>query len=473
MAVDYVKSGEPAHMPRELAPRRWPHFMEKTHKPKSQIYISRKILGKLYDQVERVDFVPSFSAPFDDRILDAYNLQVNTLEDAMILKREYDAAINRIMAQHEIRTEFEVWSTFVLHHSNQSKDYKFHEIIGELSASLKDQFREACYKKAGGKDFDHIGPFVAAMYRVTFEEITQALEECHQVKMVGGVETPLRKMIPASMPLMSFPWLFQDILGKIANGTWSGETVSTTHPVQASTRRAQAKKNRTKPEMPVEEDVLETAEGVTHRGEVLGLFEDNLIDYEPDVPDIVPDAKPNSNSSKRGSKVTGFSVDDMLFGVSSLDIGPHENQASVTEVQPRSSLENLFDAPLGAERLFSPIEPGSNRLASEIQVSSSESTSAITPSSSRLNFHEKQYEYKENPAQVNALGNPLKEVRSTQTKAEVLPMISSSRSSSQPQTNLQSEANMDCEEAMSDFEPEEIVHLDTKSSLLDQLAEFD
>ncbi len=149
MAVDYVKTGVPARMPRELAPKKWPHFMEKNHKPKEQIYVSHKVLGKLYDQVERVDFIPAFSNTFDKRILQAYKLENHVLQDATDLKQEYDAAMRRIMAQHDIKTEFEVWSTFVLHHSNQSKDYKFHEEIGQLSSALKDQYRTECYRKAG------------------------------------------------------------------------------------------------------------------------------------------------------------------------------------------------------------------------------------------------------------------------------------------------------------------------------------
>jgi RNA-dependent RNA polymerase len=120
--------------------------MEKIHKPKEQIYVSHKVLGKLYDQVERIDFVPCFENPFDKRILEAYKLDDQLLEDAAAVKEQYDAAMRRIMAQHDIATEFEVWSTFVLHHANQSKDYKFHEEMGEISSALKDRFRQACYE---------------------------------------------------------------------------------------------------------------------------------------------------------------------------------------------------------------------------------------------------------------------------------------------------------------------------------------
>ncbi|MCJ1464650.1 hypothetical protein MMC07_003263 [Pseudocyphellaria aurata] len=314
MAVDYVKTGEPAVMPRELNARKWPHFMEKKHKTKDQTYVSRKVLGRLYDQVERVDFVPAFNAPFDKRILDAYAFNEDLLQGARKLKTDYDAAMYRIMAQHEIRTEFEVWSTFVLNHAGDSKDYKFHEVIGELSNALKYQFREACYQKAGGKEFEHIGPFVAAMYHVTSEEMAQAVSECYQVRLVGGQEKPARKMVSANMPLMSFPWLFQGVLGKIANGpkNISPDTQTTANvAVQRDSKRTLPKKSWVDLVSLEEDDVLETAEGVTHRGEVLELFE-NLIDYEPDEPNVAPEVQSNPTSGSVGLAAS-LSVDEMLF----------------------------------------------------------------------------------------------------------------------------------------------------------------
>lgn len=165
------------------------------------------MLGKLFDQVERVDFKPIYDAPFDERILSAYKIGDQMLEEAEVVKRQYDAAIRRIMAQHAIGTEFEVWSTFVMSHS-ASNDYKFHEEIGRLATSLKDRFRGLCYEKAGGSSFEVLGPFVAAMYTVTADEIGQAAAEAR----VRGAHITADKM-----PLMSFPWLFQSVLGKIAN----------------------------------------------------------------------------------------------------------------------------------------------------------------------------------------------------------------------------------------------------------------
>ncbi|KAL4942211.1 hypothetical protein BDV06DRAFT_235547 [Aspergillus oleicola] len=203
-AVDYNKSGTPAVMKRALRPRNWPHFMER----KSATYRSGKILGQLYDAVERVDFVPNLEMNFDKRIL---NAQVEVPNDlfkyARDLKGEYDISISRIMTQHEIKTEFEVWSTFVLGHSNMNKDYKFHEDMGDISSALIGDFKKRAYEKVGGRTFELIAPLVVAMYRVAHEEMATALE--NQLK-----ENPPDE----KLPLISFPWIFPKILGQIAVG---------------------------------------------------------------------------------------------------------------------------------------------------------------------------------------------------------------------------------------------------------------
>ena len=198
-AVDYPKTGQPAQMPKALHAKNWPHFMEKKG---LKSYQSRKILGQLYDAVDRVAFVPNFDAPFDERILNACEPSEDLMQDARELKHEYDTSLQRIMAQHDIKTEFEVWSTFVLDHSKASKDYKFHEEIGQLSRSLKEQYYTAVLDKAGGKNRDDLVPWAVAMYRVTNDELGS-------VKLEGR---------GASMPFISFPWLLSSTLTEIVKG---------------------------------------------------------------------------------------------------------------------------------------------------------------------------------------------------------------------------------------------------------------
>ena len=216
-AVDYVKTGEAAIMTADLKVTKWPHFMEKTHLPPHKIYISEKILGQLYDLVERADFVPAYSAPFDRRILDAFSHDSTVLDQARHLKREYDASMLRIMAQLEIKTEFEIWSCFVMSHSNVVTDFKLHERISALFGALKDQYRDHCFKTAGvSSECDEMLPFVAAMYTVTAEEVTAAVRAWDDATGNNGDALSAEKGRPPKMPLMSFPWLFQRALGKIA-----------------------------------------------------------------------------------------------------------------------------------------------------------------------------------------------------------------------------------------------------------------
>jgi RNA-dependent RNA polymerase len=163
--------------------------MEKKYKPKEAIYKSEKILGRLYDKVESVDFVPQYDEePFDRRILSAYKLDSALLKTARQIKSQYDTAMRRIMAQQEIRTEFEVWTTFVLSRPRVGSDYKVQEEMARISETLKEQFRAVCIEKAGGRDFLILGPFVAGMYKVTKEELDIALAECKATKIVGDRE---------------------------------------------------------------------------------------------------------------------------------------------------------------------------------------------------------------------------------------------------------------------------------------------
>jgi RNA-dependent RNA polymerase len=195
-AVDYPKSGQPAQMPKALNAKRWPHFMDKRSR---STYVSHKILGQLYDAVDRVAFVPNYDAPFDERILNACEPSEEIMQAARELKHEYDTSLQRIMAQHDIKTEFEVWSTFVLDHSKASKDYKFHEEIGQLSNSLKEQYYNAVVEKAGGKRWEHLIPWAVAMYRVTKEELDD-------VRSQGRGN---------AMPFISFPWILRSTLTQI------------------------------------------------------------------------------------------------------------------------------------------------------------------------------------------------------------------------------------------------------------------
>ncbi|KAJ5220072.1 RNA-dependent RNA polymerase eukaryotic-type [Penicillium chermesinum] len=224
-AVDYNKTGAVAIMTRDLEPRLWPHFMEKKHKRPEQIYHSEKILGQLYDAVEVPDYAPNLSLPFDERVLNSpyAPASLKWTELATQLKSEYDAAIRRVMAQYEIQTEFEVWSSFVLGHNQLCRDYNLSEELGRKNSILQDGVRQQCYDKVGSRTMESMAPFVVAAYRVTSEEVKVALQEGANNKgqtKFDDAESVDSEDLDSSpqTPLISFPWIFKDILCQIVQG---------------------------------------------------------------------------------------------------------------------------------------------------------------------------------------------------------------------------------------------------------------
>jgi RNA-dependent RNA polymerase len=219
--VDYPKTGIKAQMQKRHRVRQWPHFFDKPIEEGQ--YRSEKILGQLYDLVERIDFKPCYDSQPDEQLITAFELTENELQEAKEVKVEYDAAMKRIMAQHDIKTEFEVWSTFVMSHSN-ANDYKFHEVIGEISSSLKEQFRKIVTNSCNDRR-SQLPRKVAAMYATTAREIEDAKrkQQADRMRM-----TPRNRNDPPSeqlskediegLPFMSFPWIFPEILVDISHG---------------------------------------------------------------------------------------------------------------------------------------------------------------------------------------------------------------------------------------------------------------
>ncbi|KAI1300421.1 RNA dependent RNA polymerase-domain-containing protein, partial [Xylaria venustula] len=204
-AVDYPKSGSPAHLEESLRPRKYPHFMEKPGKS----YYSRKILGQLYDVVKKVEFHPSYNAAFDERIIRRFALTDDVLRKARIIKGQHDRSLRKIMNQREINTEFEVWSTFVLDKPRVGSDYMMQETMGPIIANHCERFRNACIRVAGSREPRILYPFIGAAYRITWEAVQMAIGEANgRAGDMTGAQ---------SMPFISFPWIFEQELGRIAN----------------------------------------------------------------------------------------------------------------------------------------------------------------------------------------------------------------------------------------------------------------
>lgn len=252
---------------------------------KKKKYTSRKILGRIYDEVKTVDFKPRYDMVFDQRVLGRFDLTDEILKKARVLKSKYDTAMRRLMGQKEVSTEFEMWTAFVLTKPRIGTDYKQAEDIRHESVVIKTQFRDLAVQEAGSKDFDVLAPFVAAMYQVTFEEVKIALFEC---KNVFKDHSDWRgKIRPENMPLISFPWLFDTELGKIATGpdaTEADETLGKDHHVSKGVKVGDK-------ELTLEDiqkmQYVRTNQGVVlHRGQVLTMLGSSFHDHDDDGFDV-------------------------------------------------------------------------------------------------------------------------------------------------------------------------------------------
>lgn len=258
-AVDYPKSGNPAIMDISSRPLKWPHFMEKKHLAPSKIYHSANVQGLMYDKLKPVEFDPTKprSCTFDQRVLGSFGSDDPLLKKAAQIKADYDDELRRLMAKHGVRTEFEAFSAFVLSHNNETTDYKFAESFGQTVGALKAQYREVCLIASGANnvmDWDRLGPFVAAMYTVTAEEVTSVSEQ----------EADM------TMPFLSFPWLFHKEVGKLATGGISKPGIEHLRP-------SRLQKHRTDNNQEFGDlGTVGAAESLTHFDGLLGLtFEDD------------------------------------------------------------------------------------------------------------------------------------------------------------------------------------------------------
>lgn len=216
-AVDFAKTGEPVGWHEGYQPRRWPHFMDH----KSNTYDSYKALGRIYDKVsgQDLEFIPDQQSDFDQRILTKFELDKDILQKARDIKAQYDLCVRRILAQHTLDTEFELWTGFAMSKPAVGSDYKRQEQLGREYDAVKHRFRELCYDAAGGHNAENIQPFVAAMYKVTEEEVKAGSD--YDPELLEGEDeeaADARKQKAVATPLISFPWIFHWVLISIVMG---------------------------------------------------------------------------------------------------------------------------------------------------------------------------------------------------------------------------------------------------------------
>lgn len=342
IAVDYPKSGNAAPMRQELSPYKFPHFMPGKHRSADREYHSNTVLGRLCDMVKTLEFTSLINLPFDQRILDAFSDKsaiTAMLDKARDVKLEYDNAVRRIMAQHAIVTEFEVWTTFVLDHARITSEYKFHEEIGRLAGALRERFRQICYDvvkevfaiddKTFSKNGEEVLRFVVAMYTITAEEVATWRDS----QQSQGAERQ-------SEPLISFPWLFHRELVRItrlntksyevdAQVVLNTNTNRTPRPLKENVMIPALVKSAPRPpeelvlidfsadDVPKNTDDVETATGsIKHRGDLLELFQDMSfadqsrkeemkVDRESEEMDIEEESEESTDQDEQRSQSSG------------------------------------------------------------------------------------------------------------------------------------------------------------------------
>ncbi|RMY19677.1 hypothetical protein D0867_04551 [Hortaea werneckii] len=357
LAVDYAKTGKPAEFPRRLRVRRHPHWAEPG---KKLTYHSKKVLGKLYDMVQRQDPEPAWDLPFDQHVLNRHSPSEQMLQDAREVKQQYDEAIRRVMAQHGIQRELEAWTTFVLKHNDDVNDYKFAETLSETISALKDCYRELCFEKAGTTkqelDWLKLSAFIVAMYAVTAEET-----KTWRLRKAQGVDS----VHAADQPYISFPWIFAKELGYIAKGRSPGayalQRTNETRPVQ----RKQAKMLTTSQEdLPPELSVVNNGEErIVREGDVLNFSRpestptsersgsaDGISERDENVPKNATSSTSGGQETAEGTPLEGTSEESSA--ASHTDMAPSQaapHTTLVPAVRPAAEDAAVSDAGQGSE----------------------------------------------------------------------------------------------------------------------------
>ncbi|CAF4632361.1 unnamed protein product, partial [Rotaria socialis] len=119
VAVDFAKKGINApRLTSELRPLKYPHYMEKQDK---ESYKSTTVLGIIYDKVASYQSNLYINLEEEIKATSSFPYQSFTvngsdtyMEDARIVKGEYDRDLKRLMRQYGIRNEAEVVSGYIL-----------------------------------------------------------------------------------------------------------------------------------------------------------------------------------------------------------------------------------------------------------------------------------------------------------------------------------------------------------------------
>ncbi|OAY29319.1 RNA-dependent RNA polymerase 1 [Manihot esculenta] len=174
IAVDFPKTGVPAEIPSHLHVKEYPDFMEKPDKP---MYVSEKVIGKLFrevrDMAPHTSSIKSFTLEVARRCYDP-DMEVDGFEDyvddAFYFKSSYDFKLGNLMDYYGIRTEAEILSGNILKMSKSFTKRRDAEAIGMAVRSLRKEARSWFNEKGSGVDSeaDDVYAKASAWYYVTY-----------------------------------------------------------------------------------------------------------------------------------------------------------------------------------------------------------------------------------------------------------------------------------------------------------------
>ncbi|EEB08216.1 RNA-directed RNA polymerase Rdp1 [Schizosaccharomyces japonicus yFS275] len=214
-AVDYPKSGVAAIMPQEYRPKAYPDFMEKEFRS----FPAMTAVGEIYryasafqSQYFKKAYSSKLNNDYDETMkLPPYKQQY--IEIAKKSKEQYDNDLRSVMTHFDIKTEYEIFTSFLLLNKDKEtiiNEYALREEIAFQFSALKKHHTENYFALCGlapssVKDMSkqeyeqRIDSAVAAAYDVMHEEKIAAIAE--------GTD---------DLVLTSFPYIFHKVLCRIA-----------------------------------------------------------------------------------------------------------------------------------------------------------------------------------------------------------------------------------------------------------------
>lgn len=205
MAVDFPKSGKPAKMEEDLRVSVFPDFMQKKDK---EMYISQKVLGKIYRAIDKADYKDYKDQLVDNTVYDV-RLRVDGMEryvaKARKIKAEYNRDLLALMNQFGIQTEAEMVSGYIVKWLKKSNKKSMHEMqkqamvsVSNMRAMYRRRFDSEFFGLPSSETHAAIEAKAAAWYYVTYhpEERQRTLGE--------------------EGKFLSFPWVVDEYLCEIA-----------------------------------------------------------------------------------------------------------------------------------------------------------------------------------------------------------------------------------------------------------------